>query len=83
MKFQEGHEVDQSWLMNELAIGVSKNRETPQNGWFILENPIKMDDLGGKPHCFRKHPHPLLTFRFVYFIYTKSSRQMWLAVIAG
>ena len=27
-------------------LGVSKNRETPQNGWFIMENSIKMDDLG-------------------------------------
>ena len=24
----------------------------PQNGWFILEDPSKMDDLGGKPTTF-------------------------------
>ena len=29
----------------EPKIGV----KPPQNGWFIMENPIKMDDLGGPP----------------------------------
>ena len=36
-----------------------------------MENPIEMDDLGGKPHYFRKHP-----FRFPEFYPKKGSPQI-------
>jgi len=31
----------------------------PQNGWFTMEHPIKMDDLGAHPY-FRKHPYSFM-----------------------
>ena len=32
--------------MDHVHMGVSRNFGDPQNGWFIRDNPIKMDDLG-------------------------------------
>ena len=29
------------WMFPKIGV--------PQNGWFIMENPIKMNDLGGPP----------------------------------
>ena len=33
--------VTSSWVFPKIGV--------PQNGWFMMENPIKVDDLGGKP----------------------------------
>ena len=33
-------------------MGVSKNKGTPKWMVYFMENPIKMDDLGGKPPIF-------------------------------
>ena len=36
-------------ILNKNHLGVSKNNDTPKWMVKIMENPIKMDDLGGPP----------------------------------
>ena len=49
-----------------MNMGVSKNRGT-QNGWFIVENPIRMDDLGVPPF------YMLQCFNFRCYIFSSGS----------
>ena len=35
-----------------MQMGVNPKIEVPQNGWFTMENPIKMDDLGVSQSLF-------------------------------
>ena len=41
-----------SYVFSFRSIWVFPKIVVPQNEWFIMENPIKMDDLGGKPTIF-------------------------------
>jgi len=51
-------------------MGVSKKIGVPQNGRFIMEHPIKMDDLG----------EPLFSETSIYFIYLFEISHIFLAL---
>ena len=56
--------VSATWKMSEsfhLSIWVFSKIGVPQNGWFILENLIEMDDLGVPLFFGNIHVEKLLT----------------------
>ena len=44
-----GNQLGIIWVFPKIGV--------PQNGWFIMENPIKMDVLGVFPLFLEGHPY--------------------------
>ena len=56
-------------MFHNFHMDVSKNRGTPKWMVKIMENPIKMDDLGGNPTIFGGPP---ISFSAIVSVYTIS-----------
>ena len=71
-RWKKTGEVSQHKCMetsNSLYMGVSKNRDIPQNGWFTWKTRLKWMIWGY--HYFRKHPYIEFCSNFVAYHLTK------------
>ena len=68
MLFRHKGRHQRIWQIFKLCMGVPKNSGTPK--WMVYNGKpyLLMDDLGRKPHYFRKHPaNSLIVVKVPYF----------------
>ncbi len=58
-----------AWLKLTNYMGVNPKIVVPQNGWFTMENRIKMDDLGGLPLFLVQHPYSFFSSQSSCFFF--------------
>ena len=68
--------ISSMYMGGNPKIGVPQNI---QNGWFMTENPSKMDDFGGKPTILG-NPHIPFKSTFTFFVVRLVSEPPWILV---
>ena len=69
---EQNHDIMSNFFVGKNKLGASKNSETPQNGWFIRENPYQKWMIWGKKTLFLVQ-HPNINPGICYHYITSSS----------